>query len=140
MNRAPACIHGLNHLTPAAAALVCVTLQIKWCVINQGFPINKINQNGPVQFFLYAVSELHTNACCLAMPYPTTRAFNSTCCGQDNRAGIMGCPVCAPVCAPETVFHAHMSQTLDAHLTHCAATSLCFLTLSCCSHCCCCDP
>jgi hypothetical protein len=36
---------------------LCLTLQIKWCVINQGFPINKINQNGPVQFFLYAVSE-----------------------------------------------------------------------------------
>lgn len=63
VKRAQACIHGLHHLTPAAAALVCVTLQIKWCVINKGFPINKINQNGPVQFFLYAVSELHTNAC-----------------------------------------------------------------------------
>jgi hypothetical protein len=35
-------------------------LQIKWCVINRGFPISKINQNGPVQFFLYAVSESHT--------------------------------------------------------------------------------
>jgi hypothetical protein len=36
-------------------------LQIKWCVINRGFPISKINQNGPVQFFLYAVSKSHLN-------------------------------------------------------------------------------
>lgn len=28
----------------------------RWCVINQGFPISKINENGPVQFFLYAVT------------------------------------------------------------------------------------
>jgi magnesium-transporting ATPase (P-type) len=26
------------------------------CVENKGFPIAKINQNGPVQFFLYAVT------------------------------------------------------------------------------------
>lgn len=26
------------------------------CVENRGFPIAKINQNGPVQFFLYAVT------------------------------------------------------------------------------------
>lgn len=26
------------------------------CVENKGFPISKINQNGPVQFFLYAVT------------------------------------------------------------------------------------
>ncbi len=26
------------------------------CVENKGFPIQKINQNGPVQFFLYAVT------------------------------------------------------------------------------------
>ncbi len=28
----------------------------RWCVINRGFPINKINDNGPIQFFLYAVT------------------------------------------------------------------------------------
>lgn len=26
------------------------------CVENRGFPLSKINQNGPVQFFLYAVT------------------------------------------------------------------------------------
>jgi hypothetical protein len=26
--------------------------QIKWCVVNRGFPLHKVNQNGPVQFFL----------------------------------------------------------------------------------------
>jgi hypothetical protein len=40
-----------------SATAAAVSPQIKWCVINRGFPLNKINQNGPVQFFLYAVSE-----------------------------------------------------------------------------------
>lgn len=42
------CLHSPPPHTPT---------QIKWCVINRGFPIHKVNQNGPVQFFLYAVSE-----------------------------------------------------------------------------------
>lgn len=29
---------------------------IRWCVVNNGFPIKKINQNGPIQFFLYSVT------------------------------------------------------------------------------------
>eukprot|EP00878_Enallax_costatus_P000995 GHUV01001127.1.p1 GENE.GHUV01001127.1~~GHUV01001127.1.p1 ORF type:complete len:1156 (+),score=304.08 GHUV01001127.1:371-3838(+) len=38
-------------------AVACfIALLIKWCVENRGFPIAKINQNGPVQFFLYAVT------------------------------------------------------------------------------------
>ncbi|WIA22054.1 hypothetical protein OEZ85_004399 [Tetradesmus obliquus] len=38
-------------------AVACfIALLIKWCVENKGFPIAKINQNGPVQFFLYAVT------------------------------------------------------------------------------------
>ncbi len=28
----------------------------RWCVENQGFPVKKINSNGPVQFFLYSVT------------------------------------------------------------------------------------
>ena len=39
-----------------AVAVACfIVLLIKWCVANHGFPISKINSNGPVQFFLYAV-------------------------------------------------------------------------------------
>lgn len=38
-------------------AVACfVALIIKWCVENHGFPIKKVNDNGPVQFFLYAVT------------------------------------------------------------------------------------
>eukprot|EP00879_Flechtneria_rotunda_P014529 GHRR01015184.1.p1 GENE.GHRR01015184.1~~GHRR01015184.1.p1 ORF type:complete len:334 (+),score=87.06 GHRR01015184.1:1208-2209(+) len=38
-------------------AVACfIALLIKWCVVNRGFPVSKINQNGPVQFFLYAVT------------------------------------------------------------------------------------
>jgi Ca2+-transporting ATPase len=38
-------------------AVACfIALFIKWCVENKGFPINKINDHGPVQFFLYAVT------------------------------------------------------------------------------------
>ena len=28
----------------------------RWCVYHRGFPIKKINDNGPIQFFLYAVT------------------------------------------------------------------------------------
>ncbi len=35
---------------PAVAAAA------RWCIINRGFPVNKINDNGPIQFFLYAVT------------------------------------------------------------------------------------
>jgi hypothetical protein len=38
-------------------AVACfIALLIKWCVENKGFPLNKINDHGPVQFFLYAVT------------------------------------------------------------------------------------
>lgn len=38
-------------------AVACfIALLIKWCVVNKGFPWNKINDHGPVQFFLYAVT------------------------------------------------------------------------------------
>jgi len=33
-----------------------IVLLIKWCVLNRGFPIERINDDGPVQFFLYAVT------------------------------------------------------------------------------------
>eukprot|EP00877_Chromochloris_zofingiensis_P010933 jgi/Chrzof1/6093/Cz17g09130.t1 len=34
-------------------AVACfVALLIKWCVENKGFPISKINENGPIQFLL----------------------------------------------------------------------------------------
>ncbi|PNH11294.1 putative calcium-transporting ATPase 5, plasma membrane-type [Tetrabaena socialis] len=40
-----------------AVAICCFcALLAKWCVVNKGFPIKKINTNGPVQFFLYAVT------------------------------------------------------------------------------------
>ena len=28
----------------------------RWCVANQGFPVSKINDHGPIQFFLYGVT------------------------------------------------------------------------------------
>eukprot|EP00201_Polytomella_parva_P009432 CAMPEP_0175050876 /NCGR_PEP_ID=MMETSP0052_2-20121109/7489_1 /TAXON_ID=51329 ORGANISM="Polytomella parva, Strain SAG 63-3" /NCGR_SAMPLE_ID=MMETSP0052_2 /ASSEMBLY_ACC=CAM_ASM_000194 /LENGTH=692 /DNA_ID=CAMNT_0016315101 /DNA_START=58 /DNA_END=2132 /DNA_ORIENTATION=+ len=38
-------------------AICCfIALLIKWCVINHGFPVKQINDNGPVQFFLFAVT------------------------------------------------------------------------------------
>ncbi|MEW5301157.1 MAG: hypothetical protein WDW36_004035 [Sanguina aurantia] len=38
-------------------ALLCfVVLLIQWMVKNKGFPIKEINNNGPVQFFLYGVT------------------------------------------------------------------------------------
>lgn len=38
-------------------AVACfVALLVKWCVENRGFPLDQINNNGPVQFFLYAVT------------------------------------------------------------------------------------
>ncbi|GFR47750.1 hypothetical protein Agub_g9515 [Astrephomene gubernaculifera] len=40
-----------------AVAVCCFIAQlIKWCVVNRGFPIKKINDNGPIQFFLYAIT------------------------------------------------------------------------------------
>ena len=38
-------------------AIACfIAMLIQWCVKNNGFPVSKINDNGPVQFFLYAVT------------------------------------------------------------------------------------
>jgi Ca2+-transporting ATPase len=38
-------------------AVACfIALLVKWCVENRGFPLEQINNNGPVQFFLYAVT------------------------------------------------------------------------------------
>jgi len=40
-----------------AVAICCfIALLIQWCVKNNGFPISRINDNGPVQFFLYAIT------------------------------------------------------------------------------------
>ncbi|GLC46005.1 ATF/CREB activator [Pleodorina starrii] len=40
-----------------AVAVCCFIAQlIKWCVVNRGFPIKKINDHGPIQFFLYAIT------------------------------------------------------------------------------------
>lgn len=38
-------------LLPCFSPLAC-----RWCVKNNGFPISKINDHGPVQFFLYAIT------------------------------------------------------------------------------------
>lgn len=38
------------------AVVHCCPASFNRCVENKGFPIAKINQNGPVQFFLYAVT------------------------------------------------------------------------------------
>eukprot|EP00201_Polytomella_parva_P018391 CAMPEP_0175051812 /NCGR_PEP_ID=MMETSP0052_2-20121109/8016_1 /TAXON_ID=51329 ORGANISM="Polytomella parva, Strain SAG 63-3" /NCGR_SAMPLE_ID=MMETSP0052_2 /ASSEMBLY_ACC=CAM_ASM_000194 /LENGTH=778 /DNA_ID=CAMNT_0016316155 /DNA_START=124 /DNA_END=2456 /DNA_ORIENTATION=+ len=38
-------------------AVVCFIAQlIKWCVDNKGFPIKRINDNGPIQFLLYSIT------------------------------------------------------------------------------------
>eukprot|EP00775_Hariotina_reticulata_P009045 gene9045-9216_t len=46
----------VGKIGASVAATCFVALLIKWCVINRGFPLNKVNQNGPVQFFLYSVT------------------------------------------------------------------------------------
>ncbi|KAG2496224.1 hypothetical protein HYH03_005822 [Edaphochlamys debaryana] len=53
----------LGHLAGAigkvgaiAAVTLFVILMIIWMVENRGFPISKINKDGPVQFFLYCVT------------------------------------------------------------------------------------
>lgn len=46
----------VGKIGATVAATCFIALLIKWCVINQGFPLSKINQNGPVQFFLYSVT------------------------------------------------------------------------------------
>jgi Ca2+-transporting ATPase len=33
-----------------------IILLIKWCVRNKGFPLDEINNNGPIQFFMYAIT------------------------------------------------------------------------------------
>jgi P-type Ca2+ transporter type 2C len=38
-----------------AIVAFCV-MTIRWCVANKGFPIREVNNEGPVQFFLYAVT------------------------------------------------------------------------------------
>lgn len=40
----------------AVASCAFVILLIRWLVANKGFPISKINDNGPIQFFLYAIT------------------------------------------------------------------------------------
>ncbi|KAF8057240.1 ACA11 [Scenedesmus sp. PABB004] len=46
----------VGKIGATVAATCFVALLIKWCVVNRGFPLSKINQNGPVQFFLYSVT------------------------------------------------------------------------------------
>lgn len=40
----------------AVALCAFVIMLIRWCVDKKGFPIKEINNNGPIQFFLYAVT------------------------------------------------------------------------------------
>ena len=38
-------------------AIACFTaMLIQWCVRNKGFPLDKINDHGPIQFFLYGIT------------------------------------------------------------------------------------
>eukprot|EP00201_Polytomella_parva_P010509 CAMPEP_0175060112 /NCGR_PEP_ID=MMETSP0052_2-20121109/12814_1 /TAXON_ID=51329 ORGANISM="Polytomella parva, Strain SAG 63-3" /NCGR_SAMPLE_ID=MMETSP0052_2 /ASSEMBLY_ACC=CAM_ASM_000194 /LENGTH=832 /DNA_ID=CAMNT_0016325751 /DNA_START=171 /DNA_END=2665 /DNA_ORIENTATION=- len=38
-------------------AICCfIALLVKWCIVNKGFPVKKINDQGPVQFFLFAIT------------------------------------------------------------------------------------
>ncbi|GAX73955.1 hypothetical protein CEUSTIGMA_g1405.t1 [Chlamydomonas eustigma] len=41
----------------AGVAVCCfLALTIKWMIINHGFPLSQINNNGPIQFFLYGIT------------------------------------------------------------------------------------
>lgn len=40
----------------AVAVCAFVIMTIRWCVEKGGFPVTEINNNGPIQFFLYAVT------------------------------------------------------------------------------------
>ena len=41
--------------TVVAVAAFVIQL-IRWCVDQNGFPIDQINNNGPVQFFIYSIT------------------------------------------------------------------------------------
>lgn len=40
----------------AVALSAFIILLIRWCVDKQGFPLDEINNSGPIQHFLYAVT------------------------------------------------------------------------------------
>lgn len=40
----------------AVAVCAFIIMTIRWIAEKQGFPIRQVNNNGPVQFFLYAVT------------------------------------------------------------------------------------
>lgn len=54
--QSPAYRHTPQQLAPSLCVTVCMAAMHCRCVENRGFPLSKINQNGPVQFFLYAVT------------------------------------------------------------------------------------
>jgi hypothetical protein len=45
----------VGKIGASVAATCFIALLIQWCVVNRGFPLSKINDHGPVQFFLYSV-------------------------------------------------------------------------------------
>ena len=52
------CSHTIFHCLPSLQVWV-VTVSLhspRWMVVNHGFPIKEINNDGPVQFFLYGVT------------------------------------------------------------------------------------
>jgi len=46
----------IGKLGLLVATLSFIVLLIRWMVENKGFPISKINEEGPIQFFLFAVT------------------------------------------------------------------------------------
>ncbi|KXZ55354.1 hypothetical protein GPECTOR_3g484 [Gonium pectorale] len=46
----------IGKIGAVAAVILFIVLLVKWMIENRGFPIKKINDDGPVQFFLYCVT------------------------------------------------------------------------------------
>jgi len=46
----------IGKLGLLVAVLSFIVLLVRWIIENKGFPISKINEDGPVQFFLFAVT------------------------------------------------------------------------------------
>ena len=78
-----------------------VALCMSRCVENKGFPIAKINQNGPVQFFLYAVTivvvavpEGLPLAVTIALAYSMKKMMKVRLNGWQVVACTLGCGLC----------------------------------------------
>jgi hypothetical protein len=81
-----------------SGAEACRAVSRRWCVENKGFPVKKINQNGPVQFFLYAVRGLRRRAARLLRPHARQahrfQMFQAMHGSRSHRVTLSPCALC----------------------------------------------